>query len=141
MVKYKGHEVEIRMATTESGLGNAPAIPSISSFEYDVEQNVEATPKGMGSRQQEVKEGLIEITGSLEKDYEESLVCGTDPFYKAAQPDATGALTPLYFEVKNITTGKKVILKKVKGKYNCSEDVDGYVTETYDWSAEEIAFA
>jgi len=141
MPKYKGHEVEVRIATTEAGLGSAPAIPYVSSVEWTPEQNVESTPKGLGSRLQEVKEGLIEYTGSLARDYDETAVSGTDIFAVAVGAYVTGAMTPLYMEIKLLTTGKKDILKKLKGVYTKSVDVDGYVTESYDFSFEEVATA
>jgi len=142
MVKTKGTEVDVKIATSEQGLANAPVIPYISSVAYDDEQTVELTPKGLGSRLQEAKEGLIAYTGSIERDYDVTAVSGTDTFAKTVGSGTTGALTPLYIEVHYKLTGEKVILKKVKGKYNRGvPDVDGIVAETYDFVFEEIAYA
>ena len=141
MPKSLGTDVEVRIATSEAGLASAAPIPYVSSIEWEPEQNVESTPKGLGSRLQEVKEGLIEYTGSLERDYDATKVFGTDTFAALVGAQTTGALTPLYIEVYYKITGEKVVLKKVKGKYNRGvPDVDGYVRETYDFAFEEIGF-
>ena len=85
--------------------------------------------------------GLIEYSGSLARDYDETAVSGTDIFAVGVGAYVTSALTPLYMEIKNKTTGKKDILKKIKGTYTKSVDVDGYVAESYDFSFEEVATA
>lgn len=139
MPKYRGSEVEVRIATSEEGLGSAPAIPYVSSIEFSVEQNVESVPKGLGSRGKEVYEGLIAITGSIEREYDETAVSGSDTFDEVVGAFTTGSLTPLYIQIKNKATGRTVTIKKAKGQYSESVDVDGYVTQTYDFEAEEIA--
>jgi hypothetical protein len=139
MPKFRGHEVEVRIATSEEGLATAPAIPYISSVEWEVDQGIESTPKGIGHRTQEVHEGLIEITGSIERDYDETAVAGSDTFAQAVGAYETGQLTPLYIEIKNKTTGSKDVIKRARGTYSRSVDVDGYVTETWDFTAEEVA--
>lgn len=141
MPKYRGSEVEVRIATSEEGLQTAPAIPYVTSVEFSVEQNVESTPKGLGYRTQEVREGLISITGSIEREYDETAVSGNDTFDKAVGAFESGSLTPLYIQIKNKTTNRTVTIKRARGEYSESVDVDGYVTQTYDFEAEEIATA
>lgn len=130
--------MEVRIATSEEGLGTAPAIPYVTSVEFSVDQNVESTPKGLGFRMQEVHEGLISITGSIERYYDETAVSGSDTFDQLVGAYGTGSMTPLYIQIKNKTTNRAVIIKKAKGTYSESVDVDGYVTQTYDFEAEEI---
>lgn len=129
----------MKMAASESGLGTASPIPYVRSVEWIVDQGLAQSPKGLGSRQQEVYEGLIAITGRLVREYDETAIDGTDLFSQFVEAEVSGSLTPLYMQVQIGSTGKKYTIKKMKGNYNQTVDVDGFVTETYDFQAEEVA--
>lgn len=133
------------MATTENGLATAPVIANIQSIEWDVDQNIDAQPKGLGQgRGKDVTEGLIDVTGNITKWYDNASVVpspGTTTFAAMVEAYQTGDMTPLYVQAKDTDTGEIYTLKKVKGKYNTSRPVDGYKEETYDFFAEEVTKA
>jgi hypothetical protein len=145
MTKYTGELCEVRMATTEADLANAPAITNIQSIEWDIEQNIDAQPKGLGQgRLKDVHEGLIDLTGNITRWYDKEPVVpspGTTTFASMVGAYQSSALTPLYIQVQDNDTGEVHTLKKVRGKYNISKPIDGYQEETYDFSFEELAVA
>lgn len=142
MPRYKGKEVEVRIATSEAGLDNAPAIPYVTSVRWDVDKGVASVPKGLGSNLSEVYDGVVKYTGRIVRDFDETAVVpspGTDIFATLVGAWSTDTPT-LYIQVKNTATGRKDVLKKAKGKYSQDiGDVDGFVTETYDFEFEEIS--
>ena len=142
MVKLSGYNSQVRIATTENGLATAPVITNIQSIEWDVEQNIDAQPKGLGQgRGKDVTEGLIDVTGNITRWYDTVAVVpspGTTTFASMVEAYQGGALTPLYIQVTDTDTGEVYVLKKVKGKYNTSRPVEGYKEETYDFNAEEV---
>lgn len=142
MVKYTGDNSQVRIATTEGGLASAPVIPNVQSIEWDVEQNIDGQPKGLGQgRLKDITEGLIDVTGSITRWYDTVAVVpspGTTTFASMVGAYQTGALTEVYIQVKDTDTGEVYVLKKVKGRYNTSRPVDGYKEETYDFKAEEV---
>jgi len=140
MVKYRGQDVEVRIATSESGLDSASALTNVESVEWTPEQNVELAPVGIGSRLQETTEGLIEYTGSLSRWFDATAVAGASDFATAVGAYQQGALTPLYVEVKNKLTGEKVRFKKCKGTYTRPLDSpEGYIMESWDFSFEDVS--
>jgi|YelNatPaOPRAMG01_1025707.scaffolds.fasta_scaffold96304_3 hypothetical protein len=139
MPKFHGSQVTVKMAASLEGLSTATAIPYVRSVEWTVDQGLAQSPKGLGSRQQEVYEGLIAVSGRLVREYDETAIDGTDLFSQLVEAEVTGSLTPLYIQVQIGATGKKYTIKKTKGNYNQTVDVDGFVTETYDFQAEEVA--
>jgi len=139
MAKSKGSDCEVRIAAAEADLAAAPVVPYIDHVEWDVDQAVEQTPRGHGYRGQEVKEGLVAISGSIVRAFDATVVIGASSFANSVQAYVTGALSYRYIQVKNLITGTITTLKKVKGKYNRASDTDGYVTETYDFQAEDVA--
>ncbi|MEM2122910.1 MAG: hypothetical protein QXE79_04655 [Candidatus Bathyarchaeia archaeon] len=139
MPKFHGSQVTVKMATSESGLQTASPIPYVRSVEWTVDQGLTQSPKGIGSRQQEVYEGLIAVSGRLVREYDETEIAEDTLFSKLVEAEQTSALTQLYMQVQIGETGKKYTVKKMKGNYNQTVDVDGFVTETYDFQAEEVA--
>src|SRR3972149_11459340 len=141
MVKYTGDNCQVRIATTEGGLASAPIITNIQSIEWDVEQNIDAAPKGSGQgRLKDITEGLIDVSGSISRWYDTVAVVpspGTTTFASMVEAYQTGALTALYIQVTDTDTSEIYTLKKVKGKYNATRPVDGYKEESYDFKAEE----
>jgi hypothetical protein len=139
--KYSGTEVEIRIAATEVGLDTASPLTNIESIEWNVAQNVERLPKGLGFRSQEVREGLAEISGTISRWHDEIAVAGYSNFRTAVgafQVDTV--INYLFVEVKNKSTGKKVRFKNCKGDYSApAVATDGYMMEQWDFSAEDIA--
>jgi hypothetical protein len=142
MPKYTGEQVEVRMATAEADLPTAPAIANIQSIEWDVDQNIDRKPKGLGQgRGKDVKEGLIDLTGKISKWYDTVPVVaspGTTTFASMVGECQTGSLTPLYIQVTDNETGEIHLLSGVKGKYHPSKPIDGYQEETYDFSFEGL---
>jgi hypothetical protein len=139
MPKYKGKEVEVRIASSEAGLDSAPAIPYVTSIRWDVDKGIASVPKGLGSNLSEVYDGVIKYSGRLVREFDETAVSGSDIF--ATVVGAFSTTTPtLYIQIKNVTSGRKETLKKVKGKYSQDVgDVDGFITETYDFEFEEVS--
>jgi hypothetical protein len=142
MTKYTGEQCEVRMATTEGGLTTAPAITNIQSIEWDIEQNIDAQPKGLGQgRLKDVHEGLIDLTGNISRWYDKVPVVpspGTTTFASMVGAYISSALTPLYIQVQDNDTGEIHLLKLVRGKYHITKPIDGYQEETYDFSFEEL---
>ena len=141
MTKYRGQDWELRIATSEVGLLTANAIPYVTATTVNVDQGASQTPTGIGSRKQEVYEGLIGLSGSVERDYDETAVSSTDIFREAVESDVTGAMAPLYLLLKNKITSSTVTIRKAKGNYSGTTDQDGYAHETYDFQFEEVAYS
>jgi hypothetical protein len=142
MVKLLGEKCEVRIATTEGGLATAPVISNLQSIEWDKEQNIDAQPKGLGQgRLKDITEGLIDVTGSIARWYDNEPVVpspGTTTFAQMVEAYQNGDMTPLYIQAKDTDTGEVYLIKKAKGKYSTSRPVDGYKEETYDFKAEDV---
>lgn len=145
MPKLYGDKCEVRIATTEAGLADAPVISQLQSIEWDVEQNVSAQPKGEGyGRAKEVTPGLIDLTGSMTRWYNKDSVVpspGTTTFADMVQAYQTGDMTALYIQAHDIAAGETHTLKKAYGKYHVTKPIDGYSEESYDFSFEELTVA
>lgn len=140
MPKYTADKFELRVATTENGLDTATALACWNSIKWKVAQGRKKAPVGIGSRLQEVYETLLDYSGSCDGWNDESAVAGSSDIATAFGAFQQGALTQLYFEVKNKTTSKKVRLKKVKGDF--APDIkapDGYSMWAYDFDFEDIS--
>lgn len=136
MVKYDGDEVEVRIGTSAENVGTAPVLTNLESIKYDSGQEFDQVAEGIGSRQTEVHEKLIKPKGSITRWHDEAEVIsgGTGTLEKNVGAFTTGALTPLYIEIKNKTTSKKVVLNGCMGPYSKSLDSpEGYVMETWDF--------
>lgn len=140
MPVFSGSEVTVKVASTEAGLDTASPVPYVTHIEFDVTHNIETVPKGLGDRRQELKEGLIEYSGRIERSYDETAISGTDHFFKFAQALATGAQSEGYMRIEMGTTGKKITLKKLKfNNYHREVDADGIAVETGEFMFEEIS--
>ena len=139
MTKYKGIEVEVRFATTQAGLSSASAIPSVASCTWKVDQGITQVAAGLGSRASVGKEGMIKISGDVTRDYDETVVDGTNTFAQESNTFETTALTHHWLEYKVTTTGAKYQFGNVIGTYDGSvPSVDGVVTEKFTWTADSI---
>jgi hypothetical protein len=142
MPKYSGDEVEVRIVTTDTDATYAAAspVPQVSSVEWHVKQGRKKDPVGLGSRLKTVEETLIDYTGSLERWHSEDIIAGSQTFRQLVGAFQQSNLTPLFIEVKNKTTGKRVRLKKCKGDYDApAVKPDGYMMDAYDFDFEDIA--
>jgi hypothetical protein len=142
VTKYRGTEVEVRFATTQALLTSATAVANVQSITWKVDQGITLQPSGLGSRATVAKEGLTKITGTLIKDYDESIVdAGTGyTFAQEANAFETMALTRHWLEIKNKTTGLKHQLQNVIGTCEplTAPSVDGIATQRFDFSAETV---
>jgi len=141
-VKYDGDEVEVRIGTSAENVGSAPALTNLQSVQYDDGQTFDQVADGIGSRLTGVHEKLIKPKGSIKRWHDEvPVVCGgTGTLEKNVGAFTTGALTPLYIEIKNKTTSKKVTLAKCMGPYSKNLDSpEGYVEETWDFFFESLS--
>jgi hypothetical protein len=141
LVKYRGTEVEIRFATSQSALTSATAVGNIQSVTWKIDQGVTLQPSGLGTRATVAKEGLTKITGTIVKDYDETAVDGTNTFAQEANAFETTALTRHYLEIRNKTTGLKFQLVNVIGTCEpiTAPSVDGIATQRFDFSAESVS--
>jgi len=142
MTKYRGKDVEVRIATTEGGLATANALTNVESVEWNPEQNVDRVPVGLGSRLKEVSEGLIDYTGSISRWHDKTAVAGSADFATAVGAYQQSSLTVLYVQVYNKVTGEKVVLKKCMGSYTRPvNSPSGYMMESWDFSFEDISMS
>lgn len=133
----KGWEGDIRIATTEAGLAEASNVAYVQSGSVDFANNVEAAYQ-LGSRDpQALKEGLIEITMSLDKRNLDWVTAGY------AGVGLTGALTEYYIGVypEKYGSGKrKLVLGPVKfDSWGLSLGVDEFTDESVDIVAKVIS--
>jgi hypothetical protein len=136
LVKYDADEVEVRIGTSAANVSTAPALTNLESIKYDVEQGVVQVPSGIGLRGTEAHEKLIKGAGTITRWHDEVAVVsgGTGTLAKNVGAFLTGVLTPLFIEIKNKTTSRKVTLSNCLGKY--TEDIkspDGFIMETWDF--------
>jgi hypothetical protein len=140
MVKYTADKFELRVATTENGLDTAPVLSSWESIKWKINQGRKKVPVGINSRLQEVYETLLDYSGSCSGWNDETAVAGSADIATAFGAFQQAALTPLYFEVKNKSTGSKIRLKKVKGDF--APDIkspDGFSMWAFDFRFEDIS--
>jgi hypothetical protein len=137
VTKYRGTEVEIRFATTQALLTSATAIGSVASVTWKPDQGIVLVADGLGSRATGPKEGLLKISGTLIKDYDETVVDGTSDFATEANAFEATALTRHWMEVRNKTTGAKYQFGNMIGTCEpmTAPSVDGIVTQRFDFSA------
>jgi len=141
MVKYKGTDVTVYMATTSAALTTNSAIGNIQSVTWKVDQGLTQEPSGFGVRGTVAKEGIIKITGTIKRDYDETTVdSGTSyPFAQEVQAFQTIALTALYLRVIINSSGLKYTFYPTKGTYTPNAgSVDGIVQEQYDFMADAM---
>ena len=140
MTKYTADEYELRAATTEAGLDSAPALTGWQKISIKEKQGRKIRPDGIGSRLQQVHETLLTYSGSASSDLQESPMAGSGDELTALGMFQQGALTPLYVELKNKTTGMKIRLKRCKG--DVALDIDspeGFSMWSWDFDFEDIS--
>jgi hypothetical protein len=132
-----GKDHEVRVGTTLALCQASAALPFFRRFEWKSDQNVEAVPVGFGSRLKVPHETLIDYTGTMEFEVDETDVGGTtaEPIAKALEADVTGNMTPLWIELKGIATpASSLVFIECLGTYNESiPSVDGIKHGTYDF--------
>ena len=136
MVKYDGDEVEVRIGISAVAAAAATPLTNLESISYKVDQGVTEVATGIGFRTTEVHEKLIKCTGTVTRWHDEVAVVsgGTGTLESNVGAFTTVALTPLFVEVKNKTSGRKTLLTGCIGLY--SKDLkspDGFLMETWDF--------
>jgi hypothetical protein len=140
MAKYTADEYELRVATSLVGLATAPVLSGWDKVEVKVKQGRKKRPVGIGSRLQEVHETLLDYSGSVSGDYQESTLAGSGDELTAFGMFQQGALTSLYIELKNRTTGSKIQLSACKGDPAMSiASPEAFVTWAWDFDFESIS--
>lgn len=141
LVKYKGTDVTVTMATTTALLTTNSAIGNIQSVTWKIDQGLTQEPSGFGTRATISKEGIIKITGTVKRDYDETVVDSSLSYAFAQEANAfeTTALTRKYLRVVINATGIKYTFGNVVGTYTPNAgSVDGIVQEQYDFMADAI---
>jgi hypothetical protein len=88
-------------------------------------------------RGKEVHETLTEITGSLDKTYDDSLIVVQSPLTGSPFGEiANMEDIAWWLEFKNKITGDKIQFGGVHGHYTHDHAEDDFGTETWDWDAE-----
>jgi hypothetical protein len=110
------------------------------SITWKVDQGITLRESGLGSRATIAKEGLLKFTGTVVRDYDETVVDGTSDFATECNAFETAALTRHWMELKNKTTGAKYQFGNVVG--NCEPatepSVDGIASQRFDFFAESV---
>jgi hypothetical protein len=138
MTLYDGNNWEVRMALNQADLANSTAIPFVKNWSEDRDPGIKQVPKGMGyGRGKEVHETLTEITGSLDKTYDDSLIVVQSPLTGSPFGEiANMEDIAWWLEFKNKITGDKIQFGGVHGHYTHDHAEDDFGTETWDWDAE-----
>jgi hypothetical protein len=140
-VKYKGTDVTVTMATTTALLTSNSAIGNIQSLTWKEDQGITQEPSGFGGRGTVGKEGIIKITGTIKRDYDETVVDSSTNYSFAQEANAfeTAALTRHYIRVLINSSGIKYTFYNVIGTYTPNAgSVDGIVSEQFDFYADAI---
>jgi hypothetical protein len=134
--KYDGDEVEVRIGISAAAAAAAPVLSNLESISYKVDQGVTEVATGIGSRGTEVHEKLVKCTGAITRWVDEAAVVSgaTGTLSHNVGAFTIGALTPLYIEIKNKTSGRKELLSNVLGNYAPDlKSPDGFLMETWDF--------
>jgi len=129
------------MATTSTALTTNSAVGNIQSVTWKVDQGITQEPSGFGSRQSIGKPGVIKITGTVKRDYDETVVdtSSGQTFMEDVQAFQLAALTALYMRIYINTSGLKYTFYPVYGTYTPNgPSVDGIVTEQFDFTADAM---
>lgn len=137
--RITGKDMEVRIASSEEGLATAPKIPHVMHFECDPGQAFSHEPDGFGVRTCTVQDGLIKPKGQIRREYDTAAVRGTDTFWNAVQATNTGAISANYIEIKDLLNLRKIVIRGAKGNCPRSVDLEGYMTETWDFLANEFS--
>jgi hypothetical protein len=139
--KYDADEVEVRIGTNSANVSSAPPVTNLESIKYDSDPNITEVPVGIGSRGTEVYEKLTKLVGGITRWHDEvSGVSGaTGTLAKTVGAFTLAALTPLWIEIKNKTTGRKVTLNNCLGKYSSDlKAADAFLMESWDFKFNTI---
>ena len=142
LVKYKGTDVTVTMATTTALLTTNSAIGNIQSVTWKIDQGLTQEPSGFGTRGTISKEGIVKITGTIKRDYDEAVIDGStgNIFSQEGNTFETTTLTRHVLEIKNVSTGAKYQFTNVVGDYDQNApSVDGIMVDTFTWSADTIS--
>jgi hypothetical protein len=93
---------------------------------------------GLGDRRKVAHATLQEISGTLKRNYDETVVQSTNEFITAVSALSTSAVTELVLEIKNKTSSWKFWFTGVVGSFSFESTEDGFATETWDWGASAI---
>ncbi|MGA8903694.1 MAG: hypothetical protein WB661_01655 [Candidatus Bathyarchaeia archaeon] len=135
MPKYDGDEVEVRIGTSASNVSTAPALTNLESISWNEDPKVVAVAVGIGSQATEVHDKLVEYAGTISRWHDElSVVSGGTGTLAKNVGAFTNPKVPLWIEVKNKTTSRKVTLNNCLGKYtNDLKSPDGFLMEAWDF--------
>jgi hypothetical protein len=131
----------VYIATTATALTTNSPVSNIQSLSWKVDIGTTQEPSGFGSRLTIGKPGIIKITGTLKRDYDESVVdTGSGlPFSEEVEAFQITALTGIYLRVYINTAGLKYTFYPVYGTWTPNgPSVDGIVTEQYDFTADQM---
>lgn len=129
------------MATTAAALTTNSPVGNIQSVTWKIDQGITQEPSGFSSRATVGKEGIIKITGTIKRDYDETVVdTGTGyAFGQEVQAFQTLVLTALYLRVIINSSGLKYTFYPTKGTYTPNiGSVDGIAQEQYDFYSDAI---
>lgn len=121
--------------TTNAAVGN------IQSVTWKVDQGITQEPSGFGSRQTIGKPGIVKITGTVKRDYDESVIdtSSGQTFMAETQAFQLAALSAIWLRVIINATGLKYTFYPTYGTYTPNAgSVDGIVTEQYDFTADAM---
>jgi hypothetical protein len=139
MTKYTADQYELRVATSEAALASAPVLSGWQKLDTKVKHGRKKRPVGIGSDLQEVHKTLVDYSGSISADLQESALAGSSDELTALGMFQTGTLTPLYIELKNKITGTKIHLCKCTGDPAVSiASPEAFVTWSWDFDFESI---
>jgi len=142
MVKYRGKDYELRLATTEGGLATAPMLHKWESISTKTGQGRQKSADGLGSRLQEVDVGLLDYSGSASGWYDETAAAGSADILTAFGMFQQADVTPLYLQLKNKKTGSLITLKKCIGDAALTVDSpEGFAMWNWDFDFEDISKA
>jgi hypothetical protein len=138
MAIYDGNEWEVRLCTTSTEMEHSTAIPYVKSWSEDRDPGIKQVPLGMGyGPGKEVHETLTEITGSLTRTYDDTLLVVQSPLPAQSPFGEIANISDVawYLEFKNKISGKKITFGGVHGHYTNDHAEDDFGTETWDWVA------
>lgn len=133
--KYDGDEVEVRIGTSVSNVSTAPALTNLESISWNEDPKEVAVAVGIGSAATEVYDKLVEYAGSITRWHDEIAGVSGGTGTLASNVGAfTSPKVPLWIQIKNLTTGRKVILNNCIGKYtNDLKSPDAFLMEAWDF--------
>ena len=134
-MKYDGDEVEVRIGTSVSNVSTAPALTNLESISWNEDPKVVAVAVGVGSQATEVHDKLVEYAGAISRWHDElSVVSGGTGTLASNVGAFVNPKVPLWIEIKNKTTSRKVTLNNCLGKYtNDLKSPDGFLMEAWDF--------